>query len=115
MDKSELLIVVLEREEYDLTTCDDLSRELEPTYTVPNVVVDMSAVTYFDSTSLGRLVRMRAQRSQRGFPPARLVVPSERIRHLFEIVKFDALWPVYTSLNAALKGDGISKDAPAAS
>ncbi len=44
---------------------------------------------------------MRSERGKRGFPPARLVVQSQDIRRLVKIVEFDAIWPLYDSLEAA--------------
>ncbi len=96
------LIVTLSQSEYDIASCEQLARELEPTYTHPQVVVDMSAVRYIDSTCLGKLVRMRSERGRRSYPPAHLVVLSTQIRRLFEIVRFDHVWPLYDSLEAAL-------------
>jgi anti-anti-sigma factor len=100
------LIVTLSQAEYDISSCEDLSRELEPTYTHPNVIVDMAGVTYVDSTCLGRLARMRSERNKRGFHPAHLVVGAN-IRYLFKIVEFDAIWPLYDSLEAALNENNM--------
>jgi anti-anti-sigma factor len=103
MNISSPLIVVLARDEYDLLLCDDLAKELEPTYTHPNVIVDFSNVTYIDSTCLSRFVRMYKERTGRGFHSARFVIASKNIRNLFAILKFDAIWPVYESLEDALR------------
>jgi|HubBroStandDraft_2_1064218.scaffolds.fasta_scaffold223491_2 anti-anti-sigma factor len=103
MDDSTPLMVTLSQPEYDVSTCEDLARELMPSYTAPKAIVDMSAVRYLDSTCLSKLVRMHSQRLNRGFAPARLVLPSKQLRHIFEIVHFDGLWPLYQSLELALK------------
>jgi anti-anti-sigma factor len=105
------LIVALERSEYDIASAEDLSRQLRETYTAPNVILDMSAVTYIDSTCLGRLIKMRKERASRGFLPARIVVASREIRHLFEIVKFDTVWPIFDSLDAAIRDEAIANKA----
>ena len=103
MDSVTLLTVTLQRTEYDVASCEVLERELVPSYTAPRAIVDLSAVRYLDSTCLGKLVRMHSRRLSRGFAPPRLVLPSKQLRHIFETVHFDGLWPLYRSLEAALK------------
>lgn len=103
MDDSTPLIVTLLQSEYDVSTCEDLARELVPSYSAPRAIVDLSAVRYLDSTCLSKLVRMHSQRLNRGLAPARLVLSSKQLRHIFEIVHFDGLWPLYHSLEPALK------------
>lgn len=115
MDDSKPFILSLRRAAYDIASCEDLARELQAACTQPNVIVDFSAVTYLDSTCLSKLVAMRKERAGRGFPSARLAVPSEPIRRLFDIVHFDAIWPVYDSLEAALtRPNVIAQDAKTA-
>jgi anti-anti-sigma factor len=104
VDAETPLIVYLSQPEYDVASCEDLAKELEPSYTAPTVVIDMSGVRYLDSTCLGKLVRMRKERGKRGFAEARLVLPSQHLRRLFQLVNFDSLWPLYDSLDDALKG-----------
>jgi anti-anti-sigma factor len=96
-------IVTLKRDEYDLASSVDLGMELKATYSHPNVILDLSAVTYLDSTCLSRLVAMRNHRVKSRFRPARLVLPSGQVRHVFRIVKFDEVWPIYKTLKDALK------------
>ena len=105
------LIVYLSQPEYDVALCDDLAKELEPSYTAQSVVIDMSGVNYIDSTCLGKLVRMHKEREKRGFAAARFVLPSQHIRRLFGLVHFDSLWPLYDSLEDALDRsvDGVRR------
>jgi hypothetical protein len=46
---------------------------------------------------------MRNRRAESGFRPARLVLASVQLRHLFLILTFDEVWPIYATLQAALK------------
>jgi anti-anti-sigma factor len=104
LDSRSALIVTLSRAEYDIYSCEDFALELQETYDRQTVIVDMSAVTYLDSTCLGKLARMRSERAARGYAPAHLVVTAENIKRLFKIVHFDELWPLYDSLEEALEG-----------
>ncbi|MBV8373398.1 MAG: STAS domain-containing protein [Candidatus Eremiobacteraeota bacterium] len=97
----------IEQPEWDISFCDALERILEPAYSAPHVVVDMSAVTYIDSTCLAKLARMRKIRSEHGFAPARLVIVSAHLKRLFRIVQFDRIWPLYDSLEDALKTSDV--------
>ncbi|MGA8533214.1 MAG: STAS domain-containing protein [Candidatus Tumulicola sp.] len=103
MNDATPLIVYLAQPEYDVALCENLAKELEPSYTARSVIIDMSGVNYIDSTCLGKLVRMHSEREKRGFGAARLVLPSQQIRRLFKLVRFEALWPLYDSLDDALK------------
>lgn len=97
-----MLVLTFGRSEWDMSNRDDLKRLLDKALLHPNVVLDMSAVTYADSTVLNELVKMRQARASRGFGPARIVVPNPQIRRLFKIVGFDRLWRLYRSLEDAL-------------
>jgi anti-anti-sigma factor len=105
------LIVALELSEYDVASAGDMTRQLEATYTASNVIVDMSGVRYIDSTCLGRLVKMRKEREGRGFRPARIVISSAELRRLFKLVKFDTVWPIFDSLDAAIKDEAATNKA----
>jgi anti-anti-sigma factor len=113
MDKAKPLIVSLLCSEYDIASSGDLAEELKPAYDTRLVVVDMSNVSYVDSTCLTELVRMHNERVRRAFPPVRLVLPSSHLRHLFELARFDGLWPLYDSLEQAIddpwKTDGMPR------
>jgi anti-anti-sigma factor len=103
LEDSKPFIVALKRDEYDIASCDELGLELEETYTRYNMILDVSGVSYIDSTCLSRLLAMRKKREENGFRPARLVLPSGQLRRLFDILTFDEVWPIYTTLQAALK------------
>jgi anti-anti-sigma factor len=88
--------------EWDIAFAPVLERLLEPTYTHPYVILDMGSVRFIDSTCLGKLIKMHKERQLRGFDAARLVIPSESIRRVFALVRFDELFPIYESLSEAM-------------
>jgi anti-anti-sigma regulatory factor len=108
MNGSSPVIVALMRNEYDLASSADLGKELEATYSHPNVILDLSPITYIDSTCLSRLVAMGNHRRENGFGPARLVLPEGHLRRMFSVVQFDKIWPLYSTLETALE-DALSE------
>jgi anti-anti-sigma factor len=89
--------------EWDIAYSNRLAWRLVATHDAPSVIVDMSNVTYVDSTCLGKLIRMRCERSERGFPPALIVLPSQHLRRVFEIVGFDKIWRLFDTLDEAIQ------------
>lgn len=89
--------------EWDLARADELEALLETAYDRPAVILDMSETTYTDSTCLGRLIKMRNHRKEHDHPPAAIVLPSPRLRKLFEMVGFDKIWPLYDTMEEALR------------
>ncbi len=65
------------------------------------VVVDLSATTLIDSTSLGVLLGgMKRLREQDG--QIRLVVPRPEVRRIFEITMLDRIFPLHDTQEEAL-------------
>lgn len=102
MHHSNPIVVRLEDREWDLASADVLAKILESTYDHPEVVLDLSAVEYIDSSCLGKFARMRGERSTRGFHPGRIVVTSPQVRRIFHIVQYDVLFSIYDSVEAAI-------------
>lgn len=76
----------------------ELVRELDG---LPLAVLDLSGLTFIDSTGLGVLVgRLRAQRQAGG--DLRLVITSERILRNFHITGLDQIFTIYDTVDAAL-------------
>ncbi|MEI6404156.1 MAG: STAS domain-containing protein [Actinomycetes bacterium] len=65
------------------------------------VIVDLSGVSFMDSTGLGVIVRglKRARESNIDFD---LVLTNERVLKIFSITGLDSLIPIHDSLEAAL-------------
>jgi anti-anti-sigma factor len=107
------LIVRLTDEDWDLTLCERLEQLLAPALEQPNVVIDMAAVQFMDSSCLNKLIHMHNERvTKRGFSPVRLVIASPNIRRLFAIANLDRLWPIFETVDEACKHAGISDDMP---
>ena len=103
MESTEPFIVTLGRVEYDLGSAQALQTLLEPAHEKPNVIIDLSPVKYLDSASIEKLSRVRRERARKGMRPAKLVIASAQVRRLFEILKFDRLWPIFLTLDDALR------------
>jgi anti-anti-sigma factor len=103
-------MICLADEEWDLTNCERLEELLAPALRHSNVVIDMTAVQFMDSSRLHKLVHMYQERVTRnGFSPARLVIPSPSIRRLFAIV-LDQIWTVFGTLDKACGDASLSSD-----
>jgi anti-anti-sigma factor len=105
------LVISLIDEEWDLTNCERLEELLVPALDHPNVVIDMTAVQFMDSSCLHKLVHMYQERVTRGgLSPARFVIPSSNIRRLFAIVNLDQLWAIFETLDEACSDAYTSSD-----
>ncbi|HKU81138.1 MAG TPA: STAS domain-containing protein [Candidatus Tumulicola sp.] len=111
MPHSNPTVVRLEDREWDIASADVLAKLLESTYEQPEVVVDLSAVHYIDSTCLGKLARMRGERIRRGLHPGRLVIATPQVRRIFHIVQYDLIFEVFDSVEAAI-AEGNGESAP---
>ncbi|MEO6502483.1 MAG: STAS domain-containing protein [Jatrophihabitantaceae bacterium] len=67
-----------------------------------SVVVDLSGLSFIDSTGLGALVAARNQAQQTGVV-LRLVCRSDRLLKLFRITGLDAVFDIYPTLAAAVE------------
>jgi anti-sigma B factor antagonist len=91
--------------EVDVYTAPDLDGALSDALADgrARVVVDLSDVTFLDSTGLGVLVKgLKGAREAGGW--LHLVVTSERIRKIFDITGLDAAMPMFDTVDDALAG-----------
>ena len=91
--------------EVDVFTAPDLDRAIEAQLAEgrSQLVVDLSSVSFLDSTGLGVLVKgLKGARESGG--SLRLVVTSERIRKIFDITGLDAAMPLFDTVDDALAG-----------
>lgn len=96
------LMICLSEKEWDLANCEELEQLLAPALEHPNVIINMTAVQFMDSSCLHKLIGMHNERvEQRGLFPARLVIASPRTRKLFAIVNLDQLWPIFYTVDEA--------------
>ncbi|MCU0301054.1 MAG: STAS domain-containing protein [Candidatus Nanopelagicales bacterium] len=90
--------------EVDVYTAPDLDRALGETLAEgrAHLVIDLSGVSFLDSTGLGVLVKgLKGAREADGW--LRLVVTSERIRKIFDITGLDAAMPLFDTVDDALR------------
>ena len=95
--------VVTVRGEIDVATAPQLrDRLMAASETNPPLsVVDLSAVTFLDSTALGVLVGAVTQRRDAG-GDIRLVVTEPHVTKVFSITGLDAVFSIYPDLDRAL-------------
>lgn len=97
--------VIALRGEVDAVTAPKLGRRLFSLAEEgkKGVVLDLSSVTFLDSTGLGVLLNALRQLSQRG---ARLVLvcPTERVQRPFQVTGLSERLPIFPSREAALGG-----------
>jgi anti-sigma B factor antagonist len=72
-----------------------------------HVVIDLSRVSFMDSTALGLVVRAVNEITDRG-GDVRLVLPLENARRIFEITTLDRVLPVEPSRAEALRAMAAS-------
>lgn len=89
--------------EFDIERQHELRRTLEPLHTQSYVILDVTAVTYVDSTCLCEFMRMRQARARNGFRPACFVVDEQRFGRLFRFLGLDEVFPVVHSIEEAFE------------
>ncbi len=98
-----MLHVRLEEPEWDIAETGKLRKILAPAAIEPHVVLDLSGVTFIDSSVLAVMIQLYQKRVvDRGFAPSHLVVSSYGVRRVFEIAGFEQLWKIHDSLDEAL-------------
>ncbi|XIG72340.1 anti-anti-sigma factor (plasmid) [Streptomyces sp. SGAir0957] len=95
--------VISVRGEVDYETNRPLRQALDEAGTapVPNIVLDLSAVTFLDSTSLNLFLIARRHATEAG-GWLRLAAPSAPVQRLLSIVGVDTVIGVYPTTAAAL-------------
>lgn len=89
--------------EVDVSTAPELRQRLQELPEGTQVVVDLSDVTFLDSTGLGVLVAAlkRVRESDTG-GDLRLVVTRPQVTKVLEVTGLSTVFAVYSSLDAAL-------------
>jgi anti-sigma B factor antagonist len=70
-----------------------------------DVLVDLSAVTYIDSSGIASLVEALQWAKRRGTDFCLVAVSPEALR-VFELARLDKVFAIHPNLDAALAGDG---------
>jgi anti-sigma B factor antagonist len=94
--------------EIDLFTAPDFKQHVSAPIDagVGRVVVDLSATTFIDSSSLGVLIGAHRRLKLRGGSLA-IVCTNESIAKTFRITGLDGVFTLVTSLDDALNGDAV--------
>ena len=94
--------------ELDVASAVELVDALDAAFaTVPTVVLDLSEVTFIDSSIVGAVAS--TSRAVAGLPDARFVVvspPGSRPRRVFEMVDAEQVATLYDDRSAALTSTG---------
>jgi anti-anti-sigma factor len=86
--------------EYDLSCKEELRAQFDALHDKSEVALDLSEVTYLDSSVLSELVRLHDARKERGYPKEILVIPSGSVvERLFDVVGMAPLFKVVPSVS----------------
>lgn len=98
-------VVVFVDGEIDVAVAGILAEELEASIDdcSPAMLVDLTNVTFMDSSALSTLIRVHKYAGSRG-GGIRLVGPNARVSRLLEITHLDHLLPVHDTIEAAAEG-----------
>jgi len=89
--------------EFDIERQHELRETLEPLYTQPYLILDLTQVQYVDSPCLCEFMRMRRARADAGARPACFVVDEQRFGRLFRFLGLDEVFCVVHSLEEAFE------------
>ena len=93
--------------EVDLSTAPALERTLLEVQAdrAGEVIVDLSRSSFFDSSGLRALLATTERSEPPGKRPA-LVMSTQVVMRIFELSKFDALFEIYPTVEAAIERNG---------
>lgn len=101
VDERDGAVIVSARGEVDMDVAPDVMAAIEPHLGIAeHIVVDLSEVTFMDSSGLGILV---ATAQQIGEGRLTVVVATDRVRRVLHISGVDQLIPVVDTLQDALE------------
>lgn len=96
--------VVSARGEVDVASSPSLSQHMEEAIgAAPRVLVDLSGVSFLDSTGLGVLVQaLNASKLSEG--QLRVVISDPNVLKVFEMTSLDGVFDIYDSVERATSG-----------
>jgi anti-anti-sigma regulatory factor len=103
-------VVMVFSGEYDLTHQLSVRADFESLLDESEIILEMSAVTYLDSTLVGELVRFRSLRVDRNLSPPSIVRCSLPVKKLFTILGLGALFRLVDLLSEVLPKNGEFTD-----
>jgi anti-anti-sigma regulatory factor len=92
--------------EYDLTHQARLRAEFDALHAENSVVLDMSAVTYLDSTFISELIRLHEKRVELGCDRLTIVRAAPIVKKVFALLYIFTFARVVATLEEALPNDG---------
>lgn len=99
-------VVMMFAGEYDLSCRDRLRRDFERLSNVQDVILDLTDVTYVDSTFIAELMRLNGTRSSLGRARETIVVGNQGVRRVFDILSLGQAFSFATSLEQVATMDG---------
>lgn len=93
---------------YDLAVKNQLRAELDALRCIPDLVLDLSQVTYLDSVFITEFLRLHNARKSGGFPTESVVVRHLAIKKIFETLGLQRIVDVVGTIDAAIPKDGRS-------
>ena len=87
--------------EYDVTCKRQWSEELDRLCSEPNVIIDLSDVSYLDATCITEILRMHARRLDKGYDRETVILGQPPVRRLFDLLKMHDVVRVVKCLDDA--------------
>jgi|SRR5579864_8414099 len=94
--------------EWDIYRREELRKRLAPALTESDVVLDLTSAKYITSTLICALVLAHKERLQKSLGPISLAVTSAFVRRLCSATGLDGLFPIYPSVDDALRARKLS-------
>jgi anti-anti-sigma factor len=89
--------------EWDIYRRDELRTRLEPAYYEQQVILDLTAAKYVTSTLICALIVAHKHRQEHRLPQAMLAVKSAFVRRLLEATGLDGFFPIFESVEDAVR------------
>lgn len=97
-------LVVVFAGEYDIASKEQLRSELDTLVPVRNLVLDLSKVTYLDSSVISELLRLHWLRVNIKGDPEAIVVRDGNVQKVFDTLGLRKVFRIVRSLNEAVVG-----------
>jgi anti-anti-sigma factor len=99
-------VVLVFSGEYHLSHKHQLRSELDALHDEPELVLDMTGVTYIDSTCIAELMMLQSYRTMANLPKVSIVQNASSVGRLFDILGIRSMFEVVPTLDDALPKDG---------
>lgn len=92
--------VVTLSDEWDIARREEIRDILEDVGAEPCLILDLTAVSYMDSSALNAFMRLQRLRDDHDLPPAYVAI-SRQVQRVWEIVGFQKHFPTFSTLQEA--------------